>query len=95
MEIEFDPRKNAKNVQKHGLSFDLTAELDWGAAHTIEDRRQDCSETRYVALARLRGRLHAVCYCVRGGAFRIISFRKANKREERIYEKAADEADDR
>jgi uncharacterized DUF497 family protein len=33
----------------------------------------------------MQGRLHVVCFCIRGGAFRIISFRKANKREEKFY----------
>ena len=39
----------------------------------------------------MNGRLHVVCYCIRGEAFRIISFRKANRREEKFYaeEKAA------
>jgi len=36
------------------------------------------------------GRLYAVCYCVRGDARRIISFRKANKREEQAYAKTFD-----
>jgi uncharacterized DUF497 family protein len=33
----------------------------------------------------MQGRLHVVCFCIRGGAFRIISLRKANKREEKFY----------
>ena len=45
-------------------------------------------EERYFALVPMSGRLYAVCYCVRGGARRIISFRKANKREEQGYAKA-------
>jgi uncharacterized protein len=39
----------------------------------------------------MEGRLHVVCFCIRGDAYRIISFRKANRREEKLYaeEKAA------
>jgi len=49
-------------------------------------------EERLVAFAPLRGRLYPVCYVLRGQVRRIISFRKANKREERLYAKAtADE----
>jgi uncharacterized DUF497 family protein len=91
VKIEFDPAKSARNARERGLSFELTGELDWNAAHTIEDRRGSYGETRYLAYAPRAGRLHVVCFCIRGGAFRIISFRKANKREEKFYaeEKAA------
>ena len=91
MKIEFDPVKSAKNAEERGLPFDLTESLEWDAAHTIEDRRRDYGERRQLAFVPLRGRLHVVCYCLRGDARRIISFRKANKREEQFYaqEKAA------
>jgi len=36
----------------------------------------------------MKGRLYVVCYLIRGDVRRIISFRKANKRGERAYEKA-------
>jgi len=85
VKIEFDPAKSARNARERGLPFELTAELAWNAAHTIEDRRQSYGETRYLAYAPMRGRLHVVCFCIRGDAFRIISFRKANRREERFY----------
>ena len=41
------------------------------------------------SLAPMGGRLYVVCYLIRGEARRIISFRKANEREERAYEQAA------
>ncbi len=85
MKIEFDPAKSARNANDRGLSFDVTADLDWDAAHTIEDQRQSYSERRYLAYAPMHGRLHVVCFCIRGDAFRIISFRKANRREEKFY----------
>ena len=91
MKIEFDPAKSARNARERGLPFELTADLDWDAAHTIEDQRRSYGETRYLAFAPMQGRLHVVCFCTRGDAFRIISFRKANRREEKFYaeEKAA------
>jgi uncharacterized protein len=91
VKIEFDPATSARNARERGLSFELAAHLDWDAAHMIEDRRQSYGETRYLAYAPMQGRLHVVCFCIRGGAFRIISFRKANRREEKFYaeEKAA------
>jgi uncharacterized protein len=91
VDIEFDPVKSASNAKRRGLPFELTAEVDWSAAYTIEDRRRDYGEARFLAFAPMNGRLHVVCYCIRGEAFRIISFRKANRREEKFYaeEKAA------
>src|SRR5208283_3836392 len=53
--------------------------------------RADYGENRFVALVPMSGRLYAVCTCIRGDEGRIISFRKANKREERAYAKTFDE----
>jgi hypothetical protein len=83
VKIEFDPAKSARNAKDRELSLDLAADLD--AAYTIEDQRRSYGETRYLAYAPMQGRLHVVCFCIRGDAFRIISFRKANRREEKSY----------
>jgi len=40
VKIELDPAKSARNAEERGLSFELTADLDWAAAHTVEDQRQ-------------------------------------------------------
>ena len=87
MKIEFDAAKSARNAEARGLPFELTVELDWRAARVWLDERRDYGEERYIALVPMTGRLYAVCYCVRADARRIISFRKANKREEQLYAK--------
>jgi uncharacterized DUF497 family protein len=92
MEFEYDPAKSAKNSRERGLPFELAAELEWRKAVISVDDRLMYGEERLIAFAPTRGRLYAVCYVQRGQARRIISFRKANKREERLYAKAtADE----
>lgn len=88
MDIEFDPEKSARNDEERGLPFALAAELDWDKARSIPDRRRDYGEERFLAFAPMRGRLHVVCFSIRGPNRRIISFRKANEREERAYEQA-------
>ena len=88
MEIEFDPEKSAKNARERGLPFELAAELEWDKAYAFADDRRDYGEERIVALAPMGGRLYVVCYLIWGEARRIISFRKANEREERAYEQA-------
>ena len=87
MRITFDPAKNEKNIAEHGLSFELAEELEWNTALIREDSRRDYGETRLRALALLQGRLHAVVVTPRQEELRVISFRKANRKEERLYEK--------
>jgi uncharacterized protein len=94
VKIEFDPAKSATNEKERGLSFELAAELDWSLARVRPDERRDYGEERFIALVPRLRRLYVVCYCIRGDARRIISFRKANKREERAYEKATNETGD-
>jgi len=92
MEIEFDPVKSAKNAKERGLPFELAAEIEWRKAVISIDDRFMYGEERRIAFAPMKGRLYAVCYVLRGKKRRIISFRKANKQEERLYAKAtADE----
>jgi len=92
MELEFDSDKSAKSARERGLPFELAAELEWQRAVVLVDDRFMYGEELLIAFAPLRGRLYAVCYVLRKQVRRIISFRKANKREERLYAKAtADE----
>lgn len=88
MEIEFDPNKSAKNDKERGLPFERATELEWDRALAFADDRRDYGEQRIVVLAPMQGRLYVVCYVMRGRVRRIISFRKANKQEERAYEQA-------
>ena len=86
MRITFDPAKNKRNIAERGLSFELAAELEWETALTVEDTRREYGETRLRVLALLSGRLHAVVITPRDDELRVISFRKANRKEERLYE---------
>lgn len=83
MEIEFDPRKNAKNEKDRGLSFSLVDEFDFASAVVIEHRRNN--EQRLRAFGELRGKMHCVVFVVRDQRIRVISLRRANAREEKLY----------
>lgn len=89
MRITFDPAKNEKNIAERGLPFALAAELEWETALTVEDARRDYGEVRLRVLALLHGRLHAVVVTPRKDELRIISFRKASRKEEKLYEQYA------
>ena len=85
MLIDFDPEKNATNLRERGLSFDQVADFDFDTALVTEDMRKTYPEVRYVAVGRLTGRLHVLCFTPITGGIRVISFRKANAREMKIY----------
>ena len=87
MRISFDPAKDEWNIRVRGLSFSADADFDFeNALYAVDDRR-DYGETRYVALGMLRDRLHVLCFIETDDGIRVISFRKANAREVRRYEK--------
>jgi uncharacterized DUF497 family protein len=77
----FDPDKNATNIAKHGVSLADAELIDWNAAQVWEDDRKEYGEIRLVALAPIDVRLFCCIYVERDGQKRIISLRKANKRE--------------
>jgi len=91
--IEFDARKSERNAQARGLPFERAAEFDWEDAVVVADVRRDYGEQRLVATGYLDGRLHVLCFLRIPGGIRVISLRKANKREvlEDEQAKAADE----
>lgn len=56
-----------------------------GIAVTIPDEREDYGERRSITLGALQGRVVVVAHTQRGSVTRIISMRKANEREQKIY----------
>jgi uncharacterized protein len=86
MKIDFDPDKNTKNILERSLSFERVAEFDFETALFTIDNRRDYGETRYRALGFIDHRLHALVFVEIIGGIRVISFRKANKREVQHYE---------
>ncbi len=87
MAITFDSAKNEKNIAERGLPFEQVADFDWQTAMVRVDARRDYGETRLYVLALLDGRLHAAVVTPRGEDLRVISFRKANRKELRLYGK--------
>ncbi|MDF1763387.1 MAG: BrnT family toxin [Oleibacter sp.] len=90
MKIEFDPEKNRANITKHGVSFAEAKIFDFDNSLIAEDGRQEYGETRYIALGILRHRLHVLVFTLIKDGIRVISLRKANSREVKLYEQASD-----
>ena len=80
---DWDDNKRDLNMRHHGLDFNDVAEFDWDNA--VHERSDRGGETRYVAVGVLRDKLYAVVYTERQGITRIISFRRANDKEEIRY----------
>ena len=85
MKIEFDPAKDGANLAKHGVSFSVASALDCEAALVWFDNRFEYNETRMIALAPKTEILYCVAFVDRGEARRIISLRRANRREVKHY----------
>ncbi len=87
MGIEFDPKKSAENLRKHGIAFsELEPAFYDDYALTFEDT--DASgEQRFISLA-MDGlcRLVVICFTERKGNIRIISARKASSAERAKYD---------
>ena len=58
MEIEFDAKKNQRNIELRGIDFALAAEFDYENALEVEQVVN--GETRYFALGHIGSRLHAL-----------------------------------
>jgi uncharacterized DUF497 family protein len=82
---EWNEAKKAENLVSHGVDFNAVHDFDWNLAIVHPDTRFSYGEDRYIAHAPVDGRLYALVYTVRDGVTRIISFRKANRREQAAY----------
>ncbi len=80
-----DPAKNEQNLQKHGFDFMDAAECFQHSLLVHEDTRQDYGERRWTALGRIQDTLVNCMFTRRGMRIRIISLRRANRREREIY----------
>lgn len=86
MNYEWDQTKRLFNLETHGLDFVDIVDFDWDSALVIEDNRRDYAETRHVAYGLIGKRLTVLVCTLRNGAIRVISWRKANSREVKLYE---------
>jgi len=89
MNIEFDATKNERNIQERGLSFERVVDFDFETAIVQQDVRKPYPEPRIIALGFLDARLHVLCFTPVVGGIRVISFRKANRREMKDYEQTS------
>jgi uncharacterized DUF497 family protein len=89
MKYEWDENKRQRNIKQHEIDFLYVLPLFANKkAISFEDNRYDYGEVRHILFGEIDERLFQVAYTLRGSTIRVISARKANKRERRIYENA-------
>jgi uncharacterized protein len=88
--FEWDANKAELNLAKHGVSFEEAATIFGDPLSiTIPDPAHSQAEMRFVILGRSHlGRLLVVIHTERGDNIRVISARRAGRRERNDYEKA-------
>jgi uncharacterized protein len=85
MEFEWDKIKSEANRKKHGISFEDAKHIFDGAVLTVSDPRE-YGEVREISFGQLGGVVVlAVVHTDRKNVTRIISARKANRKERERY----------
>lgn len=83
--IAWDEAKRLVNLAKHGVDFGDVDGFDWDEAWILADLRRDYGEARLVAFIPDGAKVFVVVYTERHGEKRIISARRANRRETRQF----------
>ncbi|AHG92113.1 hypothetical protein J421_4646 (plasmid) [Gemmatirosa kalamazoonensis] len=84
--FEWDDAKASANLVKHGIDFaDAVLAFADPQFVSVETTKPEHGERRWLGFGRVDGRLLAVAYTIRSDATRIISARKAIRREQRKY----------
>ncbi|MEA5533154.1 BrnT family toxin [Crocosphaera sp. XPORK-15E] len=85
MRYTWDEAKNEANLRKHGLSF-FDADLVYESSVKLTLPSQyDSFETRWIDIAQVQEEVLLLVYTIREDTIRCISFRKASRKERRLY----------
>jgi uncharacterized DUF497 family protein len=90
MQYSWDEKKKLETIKKRSIDFAIACDFAWETAIIIADSRSDYGEDRFIATGYIVDRLYVMAFTLRGDIVRIISLRKANNREIKIYEKTTD-----
>lgn len=84
MKIEFNAQKDQSNITKHGYSLDRAKDFEWDTAYITPSPRKD--EKRFMALGFIDEILCSLVFTPREGAIRVISLRRASRKERMFYD---------
>jgi len=77
--------KNQRNIEKHSIDFTDAVRIFERPTLTVVDNRRNYGEKRIAAMGTVEDVILYVVYTVRDGIWRIISARRANRRERKKY----------
>ncbi len=83
--IEWDADKNRINRRHHRIDLSAAESFEWDTATVRVDDREDYGEVREIAKGFIGDALHVLVFTRRSDAVRIISLRKATKKERKQY----------
>ena len=84
--FEYDEHKSCTNHDKHGIDFDEAIEL-WGDSQLVCLRSKvETDEERLLFIGRIKAKYWTAIATHRGEKLRIISVRRARKKEIQFYE---------
>lgn len=86
MRYEWDAAKAAGNRTKHGVDFASVEGFDWATALIVADERFDYGEERWLALGLIDKQLFSLAFTLRGECVRVVSLRRASRKERKLYE---------
>jgi uncharacterized DUF497 family protein len=85
MEFEWDDAKHEETLRARGLGFDFAALIFAGPVIERPDARRAYGELRMQAIGEVEGIILFVVYTQRGAVRRIISARRANRKERELW----------
>jgi uncharacterized protein len=85
MKIVWDEAKRRANLRKHGLDFADADSVFAGITWTIEDRRFDYDEQRFMTIGMLHDTVVVMAHTETPSEIRIISMRKATRSEQILF----------
>ncbi len=90
MDFEWDAAKSDLCFRERGFDFAYAAQVFFDPDRMVQaDTRYSYGEERYRVIGMIEQRLFVVVYTPRHDAMRIISARKANRREVSYYENSS------
>ncbi len=85
IEFEYDQKKSASNLSKHGIDFDTARGL-WLDPDLLEVPARTDDEPRFLVVGLLSGKHWSAIITYRGTRIRIISVRRSRIEEVELYE---------
>ena len=89
MDFEWDSSKDEATRRERGIGFERAAEILEGQTIEWPDERREYGEDRIRALGESSSEVLHVVYTRRGDVVRIISVRRANRKERRLWQSRA------